>query len=186
MIYHYLPHELARLGVIRKADGLNLLQVAEQMQLAKEREDLASTAPAEAHHLSEQWISAYQHNQWRRIAHTMTEQHATVYALAEDVRAVRYEEQRQQQLADEKMHAERSGTAAPELLRHRVYRITAHSAAAHAPNGPALVLHLMADSLSDAATRAWTFHGRPGGIYRQGAYRITAIEQVLPEPGELF
>ncbi|MFF3653611.1 hypothetical protein ACFYXV_33855 [Streptomyces sp. NPDC002181] len=186
VIYHYLPHELARLGVIRKADGLNLSQVTEQLHLAQERGDRASTAPAEPHHLSEQWISEYQRNQWRRIAHTMTEQHVTVYAPAEDVRAVRYEEQRQQRLADEKTHAERSGTAAPELLMHRVYRITAHSAATHAPHGPTLVLHLMAGSLSDAATRAWTFHGRPGGIYRQGAYRITAIKQVLPEPGELF
>ncbi|WP_405958934.1 hypothetical protein OG239_00685 [Streptomyces sp. NBC_00868] len=44
----------------------------------------------------------------------------------------------------------------------------------------------MADSPGEAATRAWIVHGRPGGLYQQGEYRITAVEQVLPEPGEFF
>ncbi|MFG2987283.1 hypothetical protein ACGFYQ_39635 [Streptomyces sp. NPDC048258] len=186
LIYHYLPYELARLGVIRKAAGLNLSQVTEQVRLARERKDHSATVPAEPHHLSEQWISEYQHNQWRRIAHVMTEQHMLVYTPAEDWRAVRYEEQRQQRLADDKVHAKRSGTEAPELLRHRVYRITAQPTVTHHPEEPTLVLHLMAGSLGEAATRAWIVHGRPGGLYQRGAYRITAVEQVLPESGELF
>jgi hypothetical protein len=45
---------------------------------------------------------------------------------------------------------------------------------------------MMASSLGEAAHRAWTVYGRPGGLYQQGAYRITSVEQVLPEPGELL
>lgn len=80
--------------------------------------------------------------------------------------------------------AEQHGGAPAEMLRHRVYRIGAQRAGS--PGEPRLTVHMMASSLGEAAHRAWTVYGRPGGLYQQGEYRITSVEQVLPEPGELL
>ncbi|MEV8037515.1 hypothetical protein [Streptomyces sp. NPDC086182] len=44
----------------------------------------------------------------------------------------------------------------------------------------------MAASPDGAAEKAWTVHGREGGLYQRGGYRITSVEQALPEAGELF
>ncbi|MGW4688475.1 hypothetical protein ACWEPM_26770 [Streptomyces sp. NPDC004244] len=184
-VYEYLPHELARLGVLRRATGLDLNQVTEHVRLAQEREARASTGPQEPKSLSELHIAVLQHNQWRRIAHVMAEQQMPVYEPSEDPRAVRYEEQRLQRLEEDRAHAGRAEDhAGTELLRHRVYRITGRPVGQHAPDGAAFVAHLMAGSLSEAAHRAWNTYGRPEGTYRTS--HITSVEQLLPEPGELF
>ncbi|MFD0353397.1 hypothetical protein ACFVHW_06535 [Streptomyces sp. NPDC127110] len=183
--YEYLPHELARLGVLRRATGLNLMQVVEHVRLAQERETLASAGPDEPLALSEEWIASFQHNQWRRIAHVMTEQQMPVYEPTEDPRAVRYEEQRLQRLEEDRAHAGQPGSQAPfEMLRHRVYRITGEPGGERASDDAEFVVHLMADSLSEAAYRAWHTYGRPAATYRTS--HITSVEQVLPEPGESF
>jgi hypothetical protein len=83
--------------------------------------------------------------------------------------------------------AERSGVAAVEIRRHRVYRIDARpTAGSSGPDMPALVVHLMAASPGEAAARAWAIHERDGGLYQRGGYRIASVTQILPEPGELF
>ncbi len=184
-VYEYLPHELARVGVLRRATGLDLNQVMERVRLAREREARASTGPQEPKGLSELHIAFLQHNQWRRIAHVMAEQQMPVYEPAKDPRAVRYEEQRLQRLEEDRAHAGKADGQAPiELLRHRVYRITGRPIGEHAPGGADFVVHLMAGTLSEAAHRAWNTYGRLEGTYRTS--HITSVEQVLPEPGELF
>lgn len=45
------------------------------------------------------------------------------YVPSQDLRAVRYEEQRLQRLVTDGAEAERSGSAALEIARHRVYRV---------------------------------------------------------------
>ncbi|MFK0256641.1 hypothetical protein [Streptomyces sp. NPDC090445] len=184
-VYEYLPHELARLDVLRKATGLDLNQVMEHVRLAREREARASTGPQEPKSLSELHIASLQHNQWRRIAHVMTELQMPVYEPGEDPRAGRYEEQRLRRLEEDRAHdGKPDGQALIELLRHRVYRITGRPLDEHAPGGAGFVVHLMASSLSEAAHRAWKAYGRPEGTHRTS--HITSVEQVLPEPGELF
>jgi hypothetical protein len=44
----------------------------------------------------------------------------------------------------------------------------------------------MAASSDEAARRAWVVHGGDGGLYGRGEYRIGSVQQVLPEPGEIF
>ncbi|WP_284581811.1 hypothetical protein [Streptomyces sp. 2P-4] len=184
-VYEYLPHELARLGVLRRATGMDLAQVTEQVRLAQEREALASTGSVEPLALSEGWIASFQHNQWRRIAHAMTEQRMPHYEPSKDPRAVRHEEQRLRRLEEDRAHARKPDGQAPlELLRHRVYRITGRPIGQHASAGADFVVHLMAGTLSEAAHRAWNTYERPEGAYRTS--HITSVEQVLPEPGELF
>ncbi|MER5852789.1 hypothetical protein ABT126_38885 [Streptomyces sp. NPDC002012] len=114
----------------------------------------------------------------------MTEQQMPVYAPGQDPRVGRREEQRMQRVAVDIAAAEQHGGAPAEMLRHRVYRIVAQQAGS--PDEPRLTVHVMASSLGEAAYRAWTVYGRPGGLYQQDQYRITSVEQVLPEPGELL
>ncbi|NXY98678.1 hypothetical protein HYE82_30730 [Streptomyces sp. BR123] len=186
-VYEYLPHELARLSVLRKATGLDLNQIMERVRLAQEREARASTGPQEPKSLSELHIAVLQHDQWRRIAHVTAELQMPVYEPAEDPRAIRYEQQRLRRLEEDRAHAgEPDGQAPIELLRHRVYRITGRPLGEQAPGGADFVIHLMAGSLSEAASRAWNAYGRPDGPYRGNGHQITSVEQVLPEPGELF
>ncbi len=109
------------------------------------------------------------------------------YAPCRDSHALRYEEQRLQRLMTDVAEAERSGNAAPEISRHRVYRIDARPTAGRSrPGMPAPTVHLMAASPDGAVERAWAIHGKDGGLYQRGGHRIASVKQVLPEPGELF
>ncbi|GGM19172.1 hypothetical protein GCM10010129_74290 [Streptomyces fumigatiscleroticus] len=187
LIYEYLPHELARLGVVAKAAGLDRHQVAAQVRLAQERAGRARVCPAEPHHLSELFIAELRRLQWERIAALMDRERMAAYAPCRDSRAVRYEGQRLQRLMTDVAEAERSGRAAPEISRHRVYRIDARPIAdGSSPNMPAPAVHLMAASPDEAAVQAWAIHGRNGGLYKDGGYRIASVTQILPERGELF
>ncbi|WP_217576148.1 hypothetical protein [Streptomyces sp. GbtcB7] len=183
-VYEYLPAEIARLGVTRKAAGLVLDQVQTHARLSREREERAREGPAEILNLSELVITMWECVEWERIAHVMTEQQMPVYIPGQDPRVGRREEQRMQRVALDVAAAEQRGGAPAEMPRHRVYRIVAQQAGS--PSEPRLTVHMMASSLGEAAHRAWTVYGRPGGLYQQGSYRITSVEQVLPEPGELL
>ncbi|MGW2707334.1 hypothetical protein [Streptomyces sp. NPDC001340] len=187
LIYEYLPHELARLGVVSKASGLDRCQVATQVRLAQERAGNAIMAPAEPHHLSELFIAELRRLQWERIAGLMELDRMPVYVASRDLRAVRYEERRLRRLVKDMAEAERSGVAAPEVSRHRVFRIDARPAGGFSrPDMPAPVVHLTAAPPDEAAVRAGAVHGGKGGLYERVGYRIASAEQVLPEPGELF
>ncbi|WP_406840943.1 hypothetical protein ACICHK_40280 [Streptomyces sp. AHU1] len=109
-----------------------------------------------------------------------------MYTLARDARARRYEPRRLQRLVNDVAEAERSGVGAVQIERHRVYRIDARPVAGSSAHVPALTLHLMAASPDGAAEKAQAVHGRDGGLYQRGGYRITSVEQALPEAGELF
>jgi hypothetical protein len=186
LIYEYLPYEFVRLGVVSKAAGLDLSAVAAQVRLAQERLGSARLAPREPHHLSELLIAELRRLQWERIAGLMDREGMATYVPARDARARRYEPQRLQRLVNDVAEAERSGVGTVEITRHRVYRIDARPAAGSSTHVPVLTLHLMAASPDRAAEKAWTVHGRDGGLYQRGGYRITSVEQALPEPGELF
>ncbi|MFE3144892.1 hypothetical protein [Streptomyces scopuliridis] len=183
-VYEYLPSEIARLGVTRKATGLALGRVQTHVRLSREREECARGGPAEVLSLSELAIAVWECAEWERIAHVMTAQQMPVYAPGQDPRVGRREEQRMQRVAVDIAAAEQHGGAPAEMLRHRVYRIVAQQAGS--PDEPRLTVHVMASSLGEAAHRAWTVYGRPGGLYQQDQYRITSVEQILPEPGELL
>ncbi|MFF2431601.1 hypothetical protein [Streptomyces mirabilis] len=187
LIYEYLPLELARLGVVRKAARLGRAEVLEHARLAREREERAQEGRAEPHRLSELFIARLQCAQWERIAHVMAQQGMSVYVPSQDQRAVRHEEERLRRLADEAACAEQAGIAVPEILRHQVYRIDARAAGTLPVDGdPVVILHLMAASSTEASDKAWAIHGKIGGLYQRGGYRITSVEQVLPEPGEFL
>ncbi|MFF1643225.1 hypothetical protein ACFVXA_37560 [Streptomyces sp. NPDC058246] len=186
LIYEYLPHELVRLGVVSKAAGLDLGAVAAQVCLAQERSGSARLAPREPHNLSELLIAELRRLQWERIAALMNREGMAVYAPARDARGGRYEPQRLQRLVKDVAEAERSGSGAVEITRHRVYRIDARPAAESTAHVPVLTLHLMEATSDSAAEKAWILHGRDSGLYQRGGYRITSVEQALPEPGELF
>ncbi|MEU6603179.1 hypothetical protein [Streptomyces flaveolus] len=187
LICEYLPHELARLGVIAKAAGLDHRQTAMQVRLAQERAGKARTAPPEPYHLSERFIAELRLLQWERIARLMEQERMAAYLPSRDARAVRYEQLRLQRLMTDVAGAERSGDAAPEIRRHRVYRIDARPATGPTrPDMPAPTVHLMAATPGEAAAKAQAIHARDGGLYRRGGYQIASVEQALPEPGELF
>ncbi|MFJ2171026.1 hypothetical protein [Streptomyces griseofuscus] len=187
LIYEYLPHELARLGVIARAAALDRCQVAAQIHLAQERAGRARVGPAEPHHLSELFIAELRRVQWERIAAAMDRDQAAVYTPSLDSRAVRCEVQRLQRLMTEVAEAERSGVAAVEISRHRVYRIGTRPVAGRSrPGVPSPVVHLLAASAEAAAERAWAVHGKDGGLYQRTECRIASVVQVLPESGELF
>ncbi|MFD4711948.1 hypothetical protein ACFWN5_20075 [Streptomyces sp. NPDC058430] len=183
-VYEYLPAEIARLGVTRKATGLVLGQVQTHARLSLEREERAREGPAEILNLSELMIAMWECAEWERIAHVMTEQQMPVDVPGQDPRVGRREERRMQRVALDVAGAEQHGGARAELLRHRVYRIVAQRAGS--ASEPRLTVHMMASSLGEAAHRAWGVYGRPDGLYQQGAYRIASVEQVLPKPGELL
>ncbi|MGW0798511.1 hypothetical protein [Streptomyces sp. NPDC002692] len=187
LVYEYLPHELALLGVVAEAAGLDHRRIAAQVRAARERAGRARTAPSEPHHVSEVYIAELRRLQWERIAGLMEKERMALYVPSRDSRAIRYETQRLQRLMADVAEAERSGVATPEIRRHCVYRIDAGPTAGRpSPDMPAPVVHLMAASSGEAAARAWTVHGGDGGLYGRGGYRITSVQQVLPEPGEVF
>ncbi|MFG3208002.1 hypothetical protein [Streptomyces sp. NPDC048192] len=187
LIYEYLPHELARLGVIEKATGLDYRQTAARVRLAQERAARARMSPPEPHHLSELLIAELRRLQWERIARLMEKERMAAYLPSRDARAVRYEQLRLQRLMTDVAEAERSGDAAPEIRRHRVYRINARPATGPTRSGmPAPTVHLMAATPGEAAAKAQAVHARDGGLYQRGGYHIASVEQALPEPGELF
>ncbi|MEW2161356.1 hypothetical protein AB0950_40245 [Streptomyces sp. NPDC007189] len=187
LIYEYLPHELVRLGVVASAAGLDRHHVDAQARLARERAGKAGTALPEPHRLSELFIAELRCLQWERIARLMEAERMAAYVPARDVRALRYELQRLKRLMRDVDEAERSGVTGPEICRYRVYRVDVRPAAGcSSPDAPAPVVHLMAASADAAAERAWAVHGKDGGLYQRGGYRIASVEQVLPEPGELF
>lgn len=80
LIYEYLPHELARLGVVAKAAGLDRHQVAVQVRPAQERGGSARMLPAVRHHLSELLIAELRRLRWERIAHLVGEERMLVYS----------------------------------------------------------------------------------------------------------
>ncbi|MFH8395776.1 hypothetical protein [Streptomyces sp. NPDC018036] len=187
LIYEYLPHELARLGVVAKAAGLDHCRIAAQVRLARERAGRARAAPSEPHHVSEVFIAELRRLQGERIAGLVEKERMAAYVPSHDSRAIRYEERRLQRLVAEVAEAERSGVAAVEIRRHRVYRIEARpTAGSPSPDMPAPVVHLMAASPAEAAARAWAIHGRDGGLYERSGHRIASVTQILPEPGEVF
>ncbi|MFJ5273836.1 hypothetical protein [Streptomyces sp. NPDC088358] len=187
LIYEYLPIELARRSVVRKAARLGRAQVLENARIAREREERAAKARAEPHRLSELFIARLQCAQWDRIAHVMEQQEMSVYVPSRDRRAVRHEEERLRRLADGVGCAERAGIGVPEILRHQAYRIEARAAGSLPAGGdPVVILHLMAASSTKASDKAWAIHGKIGGLYQGGGYRITSVGQVLPEPGEFL
>ncbi|MDT0440360.1 MULTISPECIES: hypothetical protein [Streptomyces] len=186
LVYEYLPREFIRLGVVSKAAGLDHREMAAQVRLAQERAGSARLAPREPHTLSELLIAELRRHQWERIAHLMKKEGMAEYVPALDVRGARYERQRLQRLVTDVTEAKRSGACVVEIARHRVYRIDARPAASSAAHVPVLTLHLMKASPDGAAEKAWAVHGRDGGLYQRGGYRITSVEQALLEPGELF
>ncbi|MFE5709563.1 hypothetical protein ACFQ7J_01835 [Streptomyces sp. NPDC056501] len=116
----------------------------------------------------------------------MTEQRMAVYCPDEDRRVARREELRAQHKASEAAWSEQSGGGLPvEVLRHRVYRITARAAAASVGE-EVLVRHVFAASGGAAVEHARGMFGRPGNVSQDSDYRIISVEQVLPEPGEFF
>jgi hypothetical protein len=187
LIYEYLSHELARLGVIARAAGLNRRQVAAQVRLAQERVERARVGPVEPHPLSELFVAELRCLQWERIAAVMDREQVALYARSLDSRAVRCEGQRLRRLMADVAVAERSGVAVPGISRHRVYRIGTRTVAGRSrPGVPGPVVHLTAASAQEAAERAWAVHGKHGGLYQRTGCRVTSVEQVLPEFGELF
>lgn len=186
LIYEYLPYEFVQLGVVSKAAGLDPSAVAAQVRLAQERAGSARLAPREPHNLSELLIAELRRLQWERISSLMERERMAGYVPARDTRAVRYEQQRLQRLVKDVAEAERSGVGTVQIERHRVYRIDARPPAGSSTHVPVLTLHLMAASPDGAAEKAWTVHGRDGGLYQGGGYQITSVEQALPEAGELF
>ncbi|MFD9572404.1 hypothetical protein ACFWBI_21430 [Streptomyces sp. NPDC059982] len=185
-VYEYHPDELARTSVVRQATGLTLREVEERRRAAQDREDRALDAPEEPGRPSELGIASSQTLEWKRIAHVMTEQRMPVYCPAEDRRVARREEQRVQRKATEGGWSEQSGGGMPlEVLRHRVYRITARATAAGTA-GDTWVRHLFAASADAAVEHARRMFSRPGSIYQDGEYRITSVKQILPESGDFF
>ncbi|MFB6807965.1 hypothetical protein [Streptomyces sp. NPDC056387] len=183
-VYEYHPDELAWISVVRRATGLTLGEVQAQLRAAQDREDRALTAPQEPRKPSELDIAMRQRLEWARIGHVMTEQRMTVYSPGKDHRVARREEQRAQRMAAEAAWSEQASGGLPvEVLRHRVYRITARATAASAGE-EALIRHVFAASGGAAVEHARAMFVRPGSIYQDGEYRITAVEQILPEPGE--
>lgn len=185
-VYEYHPDKLARISVVRRATGLTLCEVKEQRRAAQDREDRALAAPQEPRKPAELDIASCQRLEWTRTGHVMTEQRMAVYSPDADPRVARQEEQRAQRKATEAAWSEQSDSGLPvEVLRHRVYRITARLTAASAGQD-ALVRHVFAASAGAAVEHTRGVFGRPGSIYQDGESRIISVEQVLPEPGEFF
>ncbi|MET7289728.1 hypothetical protein [Streptomyces sp. NPDC005573] len=186
VVYEYLPHELVRLGVAAKAAGLDRSRVGAEVRLALERVGRARVAAPEPHSLSELCIAQWRCRQWERIASVTGDGQMPVYVPSRDSRVVRYEHQRVQRLVRDVAEAERSGADVVAIARYRVYRINAQSVSGCSAGLPVLTLHLMSPSPERAVEQAWAVHGRDGGLYQRGGYRIISVEQALPGPGELF
>ncbi|MFD7838306.1 hypothetical protein [Streptomyces sp. NPDC059761] len=185
-VYEYHPDELARISVVRQARGLDLDQAKEQWQAACEREERALAGPREPRKPTALDIASCQRIEWARIVEVMAEQQMPVYSPRGDRRVARREEQRVQRMATETAWAKQLGSGLPvEVLRHRVYRITAQATAASADE-QSLVRHVFAASAGAAVEHAQGMFSRPGSTYQDAGYRITSVEQVLPAPGEFL
>ncbi|MFD9359888.1 hypothetical protein [Streptomyces sp. NPDC060031] len=176
---------MAQISVVRRAGGLTLSEVEERRRTAQDREELALAAPEEPRKPTELDIASCQRLEWDRIIWVMTDRRIAVYSPDEDPRVARREELRVQRMAAEAARDEQSGGGLPvEVMRHRVYRITALPSAAASPE-EALIRHVFAASGGAATEHAQRMFSRPGGIY-DSEYRIISVEQVLPEPGEFL
>ncbi|MFD8990339.1 hypothetical protein ACFVZ4_20040 [Streptomyces goshikiensis] len=185
-VYEYHPDELARLNVVRRASGLSLSQLREHWQAAQGREERALAAPQEPRKPTELDIASCQRMEWARIIRVMTERQMPVYSPDADPRVARREEQRTQRMAAEAAWDEHAAGGLPvEVLRHRVYRVTARQAGSSTGDLP-LIRHIFAASGAAAVERAQAILSRPGSPYQDGPHRIISVEQVLPEPGEFF
>ncbi|RST04399.1 hypothetical protein EF910_17900 [Streptomyces sp. WAC07149] len=182
-VYEYHPRELAQVSVLRKAVGLNLNQVKENLQAALKSQELALAAPQEVGRLTALDIASWQYIEWARIASAMTKQQIAVYSSDDDPRVARREEQRAQRIATEAAQDEEKGTILPiEVRRHRIYRITARPAA----EKPPVIRHFFAGSAGAAIEHAEAMFRRPGSMYQSDEYRVTSIDQILPESGDFF
>lgn len=172
--------------MVRRATRLALSEGEAQRRAAQDREDRALAAPQEPRKPTELDIASCQRLERARVERLMTEPRIASYSPDEDRRVGRREEQRAQRMAAEAARSEQRGCGLPvEVLRHRIYRITARPATA--PTGEeALVRHAFAASASAAVEQTRAMLGRPGSIYQDSEYRIISVEQVLPEPGEFF
>ncbi|MFF4582131.1 hypothetical protein ACFY15_27665 [Streptomyces sp. NPDC001373] len=185
-VYEYNPDELAQISVVRRATGLTLSEVEEQHRAARDREERALAGPTEPRKPTELDIASCQRLEWARIEQVMTKQQMTVYSPDEDRRVACREDLRAQRKATEASWSEQPGDGLPvEVLRHRVYRITARATSAPAET-QAAVRHVFAASAGAAVEHARGMFGRPSSIYHDGEYRILSVEQVLPEPGEFL
>ena len=187
LIYEYFPRDLARLGVVAKAAGLDHRRIPAQVCLARERAGRARTAPSEPHPLSEVSIAQLRRLQWERIAGLMEKERTAACGPSRDSRVIRYETRCLQRLMTDVAEAERSGVAAPKIWRYRVCRTdTRPTAGSRSPDTPATAVHLMAASPGEAAARAWAIHGKRRRPPSTRWNRIASVAQILPEPGELF
>ncbi|MDW4903220.1 hypothetical protein RB625_32935 [Streptomyces californicus] len=185
-VYEYHPDELARVSVVRRASGLTFSEVEEQRRAAQDREDRALAAPQEPRKPTELDIAVCQRVEWARIEQFMREQRVAVYSPNEDPRVARREERRAQRMATEAGCSEQADACLPvEVLRYRVYRVTARQATAPAGE-EALVRHIFAASAGAAVEHAQRMFDRHSSTCQDGEYRINSVEQVLPEPGEFF
>ncbi|MEU7104742.1 hypothetical protein ACFQ2B_35630 [Streptomyces stramineus] len=116
----------------------------------------------------------------------MAKQRMPVYEPARDRRVARREEIRLQRLSCQLTEAGQAGGDTAAVVRERVYRIVAQRDGGAHSGTLAVTVHLMASSISEAAWRASVIWGRRGGLYERGRYQIVRVDQVLPEPGELF
>lgn len=185
-VYEYHPDELARISVVRRADGLTLSEVEERRRTAQDREERALAAPQEPRKPTGLDIASCQRIEWDRILRVMTDRRIAVYSPDEDPRVARREELRVQRMAAEAARDEQSGSGPPvEVVRHHVYRITALPSPAASPE-EALTRHIFAASGSAATEHAQRMFSRPDGIHPDIGHRIISVKQVLPEPGELL
>ncbi|MFF3018193.1 hypothetical protein [Streptomyces sp. NPDC057939] len=185
-VYEYHPEELIRLSVVRRASGLTLNEVEEQLRTAQDREERALAAPKEPRKPTETDMAVSHRLEWQRIVRVMTKQRMAVYSPDEDHRVARQEELRAQRKATEARWSEQADAGLPiEVLRHRVYRITARATTA-SDQQAVVVRHIFAASGGAAVEHARRLFDWPGSPYQDGEYRIIAVDQVLPEPGEFF
>jgi hypothetical protein len=136
------------------------------------------------HHVSEVFIAELRRLQWERIAGLMEKERMAAYVPS----ACHTLRNAASAAADDRRGPGRAVRCrAPEIWRHRVYRIDGRpTAGSPSPDMPAPAVHLMAASPGEAAARAWAIRERDGGLYQHGGYRIASVAQILPEPGELF
>ncbi|MFE9803714.1 hypothetical protein ACFYP6_33490 [Streptomyces goshikiensis] len=185
-LYEYHPDELMRLSVVRRAAGLTLSEVEEQLRAAQDREERALAAPKEPRKPTELDIASCQRLEWDRIVRVMTKRRMAVYSPDEDHRVARREELRVQRKDTEAGWSEQADAGLPvEVLRHRVYRITAR--ATSTPDRQEVVVrHFFAACGGAAVEHAQTVFNRPGSRCQDDKYQIISVDQVVPEPGEFF
>ncbi|WP_331721208.1 hypothetical protein [Streptomyces sp. NBC_00212] len=112
----------------------------------------------------------------------MEEQRLAVYLPDEDRRVTCREELRVQRVPVEAAVGERFGDGLPaEVLRYRVYRITAQPVAS--VRDQPLIRCVFAGSEGAAVEHPQATFSRSASLYEDCGYRIISVDQVLPEPG---